>query len=143
MGRRFPDRRPAGELESEVLGVLWAADAPLVPAQVRDALDGGPGGAPAYTTVLTTLTRLYEKGVVTRAPAGRSHAYQPVLDEPGIVARQMRVVMDKGGDRVAALRRFLTELPAGDAAVLADALRQVEPGSVSEPAAATPDGAVD
>ena len=32
-------RRTPGGLEAEVLGTLWAAEAPLSPSEVRDALD--------------------------------------------------------------------------------------------------------
>ncbi|AEA27012.1 BlaI/MecI/CopY family transcriptional regulator [Pseudonocardia benzenivorans] len=142
MGRREPDgdvidddtegrarsarvagpRRPAGELENEVLAVLWAADTALVPAQVQDAL--GPGLA--YNTVQTILTRLHAKGAVERERAGRAHAYRPVLDQNGLTARQMRGLLDRGSDRTAVLRRFVAELGGEDEAVLGELLRRTE-----------------
>lgn len=133
-----PDRgrRPSGELEAEVLAALWAADQPLVTAQVRAALTSDPGAPPAYNTVQTILTRLQNKGVVVREPAGRAHAYRPVLDGPGIAARQMRAALERGGDHAAVLRRFLTDLDAGDAAMLAEVLRQTDPSAASERGAA-------
>src|SRR5436190_1121592 len=48
-----PPRRAAGELEREVLGVLWASQRPLTPAEVQTAI-----GEIAYNTVHTILTRL-------------------------------------------------------------------------------------
>jgi predicted transcriptional regulator len=36
----------------------------LTPGEVRDRLD--PDSALSYSTVVTTLTRLYEKGALTR-----------------------------------------------------------------------------
>jgi len=113
-------RRGQGELESEVLAVLWAAGQPLVPAQVQQAL----GEALAYNTVHTILARLHAKGVVTREPAGRAHAYRPVLDEAGLTARQMRALLERGGDRAAVLRRFVAELPGRDERLLAALLRE-------------------
>jgi len=113
-------RRPAGELENEVLAVLWAADTALVPAQVQEAL--GPGLA--YNTVQTILTRLHAKGAVERERAGRAHAYRPVLDQNGLTARQMRGLLDRGSDRTAVLRRFVAELAGEDEAVLGELLRR-------------------
>ena len=56
-------RRGRGELESEVLAALWAAGEPVPARTVRGQLAEDP----AYTTVLTVLSRLYDKGLVTRA----------------------------------------------------------------------------
>ncbi|MCE3551374.1 BlaI/MecI/CopY family transcriptional regulator [Pseudonocardia sp. RS11V-5] len=126
-------RRPAGELENEVLAVLWAADTALIPAQVHQAL--GPGLA--YNTVHTILSRLHAKGAVERERVGRAHAYRPVLDQNGLTARQMRTLLDRGSDRTAVLRRFVAELGGEDEAVLAELLHRAEarsPEGVSRPA---------
>ena len=58
------NRRGAGELASEVLGILQTAGEPLSPADVRERL----GGELAYTTVVTILSRLHDKGVLNRQP---------------------------------------------------------------------------
>jgi predicted transcriptional regulator len=108
-------RRAKGSLESEVLAALWAADQPLTPAQVADAL----GGELAYTTVQTTLTRLHAKGAVSREPSGRAHAYSAVLDDAGLAAHRMQQVLEGGGDRAAVLSRFLGALSPQDEATLA------------------------
>ena len=60
--------RARGALEQEVLGCLAAAGRPLTTAEVQAGLDGHL----AYTTVMTALTRLHAKGVLTRQPAGRA-----------------------------------------------------------------------
>jgi predicted transcriptional regulator len=108
-------RRAKGSLESEVLAALWAADRPLTPAEVADAL----GGQLAYTTVQTTLTRLHGKGAVSREPSGRAHAYTPVLDDAGLAAHRMQQVLEGGGDRAAVLSRFIGSLSPQDEATLA------------------------
>src|SRR5215471_18289471 len=69
------ERRAFGELEGQVLAALWAADRPLVPAEVLDAV----GGDLAYTTVMTILVRLHDKGLIERHKAGRAYAYRPVV----------------------------------------------------------------
>jgi predicted transcriptional regulator len=112
-------KRARGELESEVLGALWAADGPASAAAVRDQVSGDP----AYTTVLTILSRLHEKGLVTRERAGRGYLYTPVRDEAGHTAAGMRALLEKGGDRAAALTRFVSELPPEDERLLEQLLR--------------------
>jgi predicted transcriptional regulator len=111
-------RRPAGGLESEVLAALWAADRPLTPGEVSDAV----GGELAYTTVQTILTRLHRKGAVVREQAGRAHAYRPVIDDAGLAAQRMRAMLDRGGDHAAVLTRFVGALTPDDEATLAKLL---------------------
>lgn len=113
-------RRARGQLESEVLAALWAVDRPASAATVREHV----GGDPAYTTVLTILSRLYEKGLVTRARSGRGYVYTPVRDEAGHTAAGMRALLEKGGDRAAVLARFVSELPAEDELLLEQLLRR-------------------
>lgn len=116
-------RRAPGELESEVLAALWAAGRPAGAAAVREQVAGDP----AYTTVLTILTRLQDKGLVTRERAGRSFLYTPVRDEAGHAAAGMRDLLEHGGDRAAVLTRFVSELPEADEKLLEQLLRgQVE-----------------
>ncbi len=107
-------RRAAGELESATLAVLQAADHSLTPAEVLDRLGGGL----AYTTVVTILSRLHAKGVLSRLRSGRAYSYAPVTDEPGLAARRMRGVLDSEADRAAVLARFVSELSAADEDVL-------------------------
>jgi predicted transcriptional regulator len=112
-------RRAAGDLESEVLAALWAAQHPLTPADVLTALDDP---ALAYTTVQTILTRLLAKGAVQRERVGRAHAYRPVLDDAGMIANRMRAAMDKGDDSAAVLAHFLGTLSADEQTLLSKLL---------------------
>lgn len=114
-----PARRAPGELEGEVLAVLWAAGEPMVAGGVREQVSGDP----AYTTVLTILTRLHDKGLVTRERAGRGYRYSPVRDEAGHAAAGMRDLLEHGGDRAAVLARFVSELAAEDEKLLEQLLR--------------------
>jgi len=61
-----------GDRELEVMGVLWDLGSGTV-AQVREALPADL----AYTTVLTILRNLEEKGYITREEEGRAHRYFP------------------------------------------------------------------
>ncbi|MFB4297501.1 BlaI/MecI/CopY family transcriptional regulator [Actinomadura sp. NTSP31] len=96
-------RRAAGALESEIMDVLQRAAEPLTPAGVRQRL----GGDLAYTTVVTILTRMHDKGLLVRGKSGRAYRYAPVSDEPGLVARRMHQAMDGRPDRAAVLARFV------------------------------------
>ena len=104
------NRRGAGELAGEVLGILHAAGEPLSPADVRERL----GGDLAYTTVVTILYRLHTKGVLARERAGRAYRYTPVADEPGLAARRMATVLAAEADREAVLARFVSGLSDED-----------------------------
>jgi predicted transcriptional regulator len=112
-------RRAPGELEGEVLAALWAAGVPVGAGTVREQV----AGEPAYTTVLTILTRLHDKGLVTRERAGRAYLYSPVRDKAGQAAAGMRDLMEHGGDRAAVLARFVSELSEEDEQLLEQLLR--------------------
>jgi predicted transcriptional regulator len=121
MGGEAPhprERRRFGELEHDVLGVLWAADRPLKPAEVQAALSDEL----AYTTVMTILVRLTEKGVIKRARTGRAYAYKPVVAEGDVIADEVRRLLDRGKDRTAVLQRLVEELEPGDEDVLTQLL---------------------
>jgi predicted transcriptional regulator len=123
MADRDNKRRPAGALEAEIVAALWAAVDPLTPKQVQTELGDGL----AYTTVMTALSRLYEKGVVSREKRGRAYAYTAVLDSPGIAAARMRELLEAGGDREAVLARFLGTLSDADEQTLMELLRAASP----------------
>ncbi|MCW3015050.1 MAG: BlaI/MecI/CopY family transcriptional regulator [Solirubrobacterales bacterium] len=107
-------RREAGELESEVLAALWAAGRPLTPGEVREEL----GGLLAYTTVMTTLSRLHAKDVVDRRRSGRGFAYSPNVREAEVAARHFRSLLDRGHDRDEVLQGFVSGLSADEERVL-------------------------
>lgn len=115
-------RRARGELEGEVLAALWAADGPVSASVVQESVTGA-----AYTTALTILTRLCEKGLVTRQREGRGHVYAPVDDRAGIVAAGMHSLLDDGGDRAAVLARFVSDLSAEDEELLEQLLHGTLP----------------
>jgi predicted transcriptional regulator len=100
-----------GALEHEVLSELWALSKPATPAVVLDAL----GVDLAYTTVMTILTRLWQKGLVTRKRSGRAYAYSPAFSEAELTARRMRATLATASDQKAALSRFVGSLSAREA----------------------------
>ncbi|MBP6629754.1 MAG: BlaI/MecI/CopY family transcriptional regulator [Kofleriaceae bacterium] len=74
--RTFDDAaRVLGELEQRVMELLWDVG-PLAVRQVQRRIGGGL----AYTTVMTTLDRLFKKGLLARTKAGLAFVYRPALD---------------------------------------------------------------
>ncbi|MFF3559575.1 BlaI/MecI/CopY family transcriptional regulator [Streptomyces sp. NPDC002574] len=107
-------KRANGEREAEILDVLQRTDGAMTPGQVSERL----GGELAYSSVVTILTRMYAKNLLTRIPRGRAYAYAPVTDEPGFAARRMRSVLEQRPDREAVLARFADSLSTADAELL-------------------------
>ncbi|MEU1618743.1 BlaI/MecI/CopY family transcriptional regulator [Streptomyces sp. NPDC005722] len=110
-------KRANGEREAEILGLLQQADGALTPGEVAERL----GGELTYSTVVTILTRMHTKQLLSRTQRGRAYAYAPVTDEPGFAARRMRSVLEERPDREAVLARFADGLSDADA----DLLRQL------------------
>jgi predicted transcriptional regulator len=61
-----------GELEREVMRLAWR-DGEVSVHEVQRSL----GEDKAYTTIMTTLDRLFRKGLVTRRKSGRAYLYSP------------------------------------------------------------------
>jgi predicted transcriptional regulator len=61
-----------GELEREVMRLAWRGGEVSV-HEVHRSL----GEDRAYTTVMTTLDRLFRKGLLTRRKSGRAYLYSP------------------------------------------------------------------
>ena len=119
-------RRARGSLEDEVLGVLSRAGEPQTVAQVTEAL----GAATAYTTVMTTLARLHDKGALSRERRGRGYRYSmagsATTVSAAVAARQMHRLLGRVGQRSDVLARFVSELQPGDDEVLLDLLGRPE-----------------
>ncbi|GGM00532.1 BlaI/MecI/CopY family transcriptional regulator [Nakamurella endophytica] len=119
-------RREPGQLEQAVLGIVasFGPDVAVPVAQVQARLPGSP----AYTTVMTTMARLADKGALTRIRDGRAYRYR--LSAPtgsiddAMAARRMRQLLSDGADRAGVLARFVAELDPDEERLLADLLRR-------------------
>lgn len=121
-------RRAQGELEAQVLAALQEARGPVSAAWVQERV----GGDLAYTTVMTILTRLLAKDVVTRERAGRSFAWTSASDEAGLAAFRMRKVLDGESDREAVLASFVTTLTPDDEQLLRELLGRADVGGAED-----------
>lgn len=64
-----------GALETQVMQVIWEASRPQSVQEVREEL-AARGKEVAYTTVMTTLGRLYAKGLLDREVHGKAYYYR-------------------------------------------------------------------
>jgi predicted transcriptional regulator len=71
-----------GPLETRVLDALWARASA---ACVRDIQPDFPGVA--YTTLMTTLDRLFRKGVLSRHKQGRAFHYRTLFSRDEMQSR--------------------------------------------------------
>jgi predicted transcriptional regulator len=65
---------PLGSLEARLMKTLWARGE----SSVHDVCEKIESPR-AYTTVMTTLERLFKKGLLTRRKSGRAFLYAPVF----------------------------------------------------------------
>ena len=110
-----PVARYLGELQTEVMGVFWDRKS----ATVREALDvlneRRRRKKLAYTTVLTLVTRLWQRDLLERKPEGRGFRYQAAKDRTALIgelSEQLidRLIDDFGDIAVARLDERLSEL---------------------------------
>jgi len=92
--------------ELDVMAVLWQGGSGTV-SEVRDGLDD----ALAYTTVLTILRTLEEKGFVTHVAEGKAHRYLPAVTADLAGKSALSRVLDKifGGSSELLLTQLVSD----------------------------------
>ena len=80
--------------------ILWAAGRGMTVREVLDQANRRRSEPLAYTTVMTVMSRLADKGALARRREGRGYLYEPAApDAAGLAVRQ--VVRDFGDSAVA------------------------------------------
>ncbi len=97
-----------GPLEAEIMELVWSAGGAVPVRDIVDRLNKGRGENLAYTTVMTVMSRLAEKGMLTRVREGRGYRYEAAA--PDVAGLAVRGVMREFGD--AALAHFVEEARA-------------------------------
>ncbi len=82
-----------GELEAQVMEVIWDASESVCVEDVRSALED-QGKDAAYTTIMTTMSRLHDKGLLEREQRGRAYYYWPTLSRSELSDNVTRRVID-------------------------------------------------
>ena len=76
--------------EMDVMSIIWDLGSATV-AEVQERM----GDPLAYTTVLSVLRTLKEKGYVRHEPDGRAHRYYALVDWPTAGQRELRRLVKK------------------------------------------------
>ena len=97
MARRA-SRHPT-ELELEILKVLWE-EGPQPVREVREALRGTR--TLAYTSVMTMMNIMVDKGYLSREKTGPSYVYRPEVSRKVTVRRMLRDMVNRVFDGSAA-----------------------------------------
>ena len=122
--RRSPSTQ-LGPLEQELLSALWTRGS----ATVREMIDAG-GINLAYTTVMTTLDRLYKKQLLNRAAEGRAFRYSPRYTqeelEKAAVGETVRQLLGSGEAAALPLSYLVEAVSEHDAGLLDDLQRLLD-----------------
>jgi predicted transcriptional regulator len=78
--------------EHRIMEVLWQKGSATV-AEVADALEGKTGSA--YTTVLTMMRIMRDKGYLSCRKSGRAHVYRPRINRETAARRAVRQLLAK------------------------------------------------
>ena len=114
-----------GSLEREVLGLVWERG----DSSVRD-ICARLGTTVAYTTVMTTMDRLFKKGLLSRRKSGRAFVYRATVtrDElDGAVAAELvqTLLQRDGNEPLPILSSLVDAVSDRDRALLDDLERLI------------------
>jgi predicted transcriptional regulator len=82
-----------GELEAQVMEAVWDHGESVSVEDVRSRLEE-QGKDAAYTTIMTTMSRLHDKDLLEREQRGRAYYYWPALSRHELSQNVTRRVID-------------------------------------------------
>ncbi|MBO1333879.1 BlaI/MecI/CopY family transcriptional regulator [Streptomyces sp. VRA16 Mangrove soil] len=124
--------RPLGELEDTVMTRVWKWNRPVTVREVLEDLQ--QERSIAYTTVMTVLDNLHQKGWVRREAEGRAYRYEAVSTRAAYSAALMNDAWAQSDNPAAALVAFFGMMSSQQREALRDAMRIVQPEAAPEPA---------
>ena len=126
--------RPLGELEDAVMTRVWKWNRPVTVREVLEDLQ--QERSIAYTTVMTVLDNLHQKGWVRREAEGRAYRYEAVSTRAAYAAALMNDAWAQSDNPAAALVAFFGMMSDEQRQALRDAVRIVQGPETSEAASA-------
>lgn len=105
-----------GELEADIMSVVWKVGS----ASVKDVFEElYPDKRLAYTTIMTVMSRLANKGVLKQDRSGTAYLYTPNVSQEDMASVMITQVVDKvlGGNPVPALTLLLKKTTLDDAEI--------------------------
>ena len=82
-----------GGAELEIMLAVWEAEGPVTSSYVHEKLRGSRDWA--LPAVITSLSRLVDKGFLSCEKQGRSNQYQALIDEEAYKAAEGRGLLDR------------------------------------------------
>ncbi|MEV0932667.1 BlaI/MecI/CopY family transcriptional regulator [Streptomyces phaeochromogenes] len=116
--------RPLGELEDSVMTRVWKWNRPVTVREVLEDLQ--QERSIAYTTVMTVLDNLHQKGWVRREAEGRAYRYEAVSTRAAYSAALMNEAWTQSDNPAAALVAFFGMMSPEQREALRDAVRMVQ-----------------
>nr|WP_074995068.1 BlaI/MecI/CopY family transcriptional regulator [Streptomyces prasinopilosus] len=113
--------RPLGELEDAVMTRVWKWNRPVTVREVLEDLQ--KERSIAYTTVMTVLDNLHQKGWVRRQAEGRAYRYEAVSTRAAYAAALMNEAWSQSDNAAAALVAFFGMMSEEQRQALTDAIR--------------------
>ncbi len=107
-----------GELELAIMDYVWKQNRSITVPEVHKHLL--KKRHLAYTSTMTVMSRLHEKGLLGRSEDRRPYTYWPALSREDYSAELMVSVLSELGNRKAALARFVERIGRRDAETLRD-----------------------
>lgn len=110
-----------GPLQKEILETVWRLRRTSVQS-VLDDVNSRRKDALAYTTVMTVMSQLWEKGLLSRRKIGKAYFYRPTSDRRGYNVERIKEFFSTlfgAGEKVAASH-------------ILDALEDEDPAKVKE-----------
>jgi len=87
MNRQRAIGQVLGDLETEIMGIIWEANSPVSVSEVTKVLT--KKRKIAYTTVMTIMGRLLNKGLLTRKQEGVRFLYQPKVSHERFIEKSV------------------------------------------------------
>jgi BlaI family transcriptional regulator, penicillinase repressor len=112
-----------GPLERRVMDQIWDRGED---ATVRDLTETPGIRGLAYTTVMTVLDRLWQKGFVARRRVGRAYSYRARMTRERYLSTLVGQVFAASDDRRSVLLGFARKIDGEDLAELRKMIRDVE-----------------
>ncbi|MFD9789733.1 BlaI/MecI/CopY family transcriptional regulator [Streptomyces sp. NPDC059070] len=121
--------RQLGELEDAVMTRVWQWNRPVTVREVLEDLQ--QERSIAYTTVMTVMDNLHQKGWVRREVDGRAYRYTAVSTRAAYAAALMNEAWSQSDNPAAALVAFFGMMSPEQRESLRDAVRMVGPAEES------------
>lgn len=118
-----------GKLEKEAMEIIWQKKEPVTVRFVFETLS--EKRKVAYTTIMTIMSRLAEKGVLQRVELGKAYVYQPKFSKDKFLSKVTKQIIKNfvssfGEIAVAHFAQELEKIPANKKKKLLKMLKETK-----------------